>query len=84
MAVIRHHVREEETDLFPGLREACSADELRELGAKVETAKKLAPTRRHPAAPDRPPLNTLLAPGAGLVDRLRDALSGRPTSRSEL
>jgi hemerythrin superfamily protein len=84
MALIRHHVHEEETDLFPRLREACNAQELRELGAKVETAKKLAPTRPHPAAPDRPPLNKLLAPGAGLVDRLRDALSGRPTSRSEL
>jgi hypothetical protein len=40
-------------------------------------AKKMAPTRPHPAAPDTPPANKLLAPGAGLVDRLRDALTGR-------
>ncbi|TDD20578.1 hemerythrin domain-containing protein, partial [Actinomadura sp. KC06] len=28
-------------------------------------------------APDTPPLNKLLAPGAGLVDRVRDRVSGR-------
>ncbi|RST04975.1 hemerythrin domain-containing protein, partial [Streptomyces sp. WAC05374] len=31
----------------------------------------------HPAAPARPPANKLLAPGAGMVDRLRDMLTGR-------
>ncbi|MBB1246923.1 hemerythrin domain-containing protein, partial [Streptomyces durbertensis] len=34
-------------------------------------------TRPHPGMPDKPPANRLLAPGAGLVDRARDALSGR-------
>jgi hypothetical protein len=28
-------------------------------------------------APDQPPLNRILAPGTGLIDRMRDALSGR-------
>ncbi|MFY7066141.1 hypothetical protein ACOQFV_09790 [Nocardiopsis changdeensis] len=36
-----------------------------------------APTRPHPGAPDTPPADRLLAPGAGLIDRMRDALSGR-------
>ncbi|MEH1015121.1 hypothetical protein V6U90_18650 [Micromonospora sp. CPCC 206060] len=45
------------------------------------TARTIAPTR---AAPDHPPANRLLALGTGLVDRLRDALRGRPTSREEL
>lgn len=40
-------------------------------------AKKPAPTRPHPAAPDKPPANKLLGPGAGLVDRARDMLTGR-------
>ncbi|MCK2215734.1 hemerythrin domain-containing protein [Actinomadura sp. ATCC 31491] len=80
MTEIRHHVREEEDDLFPRLREACSQEELEELGAKVERAKKTAPTRPHPSAPDTPPGNKLLAPGTGLVDRLRDALTGRGRS----
>jgi hemerythrin superfamily protein len=74
---VRGHVGEEETDLFPRLQAACSEQELIELGAKVERAKKLAPTRPHPAAPDTPPLNKVLGPPVGLVDRVRDALSGR-------
>ncbi len=74
---IRHHVEEEEGDLFPQLAESCSPEELAELGRKVETAKAAAPTRPHPMAPDRPPFNKLLGPGAGLVDKVRDALTGR-------
>jgi hemerythrin superfamily protein len=74
---VRHHIEEEENKLLPRLGESCSADELRELGAKVLRAKKIAPTRPHPSAPDKPPANLILAPGAGLIDRMRDALSGR-------
>ncbi|MGA5168741.1 MULTISPECIES: hemerythrin domain-containing protein [Streptomyces] len=77
MAEIRSHVTDEENNLFPRLREACSADVLGELGEKVRQAKRTAPTRPHPSAPDKPPANKLLAPGAGLVDRLRDAMTGR-------
>ncbi len=77
IAEIRHHLDEEETKLFPKLAAACSVAELRELGAKVEWAKKLAPTRPHPSAPDHPPLNKILGPGIGLVDRVRDTLTGR-------
>lgn len=50
----------------------------------MEQAKKLAPTRPHPSAPDHAPLNKLLGPGAGLVDRMREAMSGRPTTVSDL
>ncbi|MFI7643338.1 hemerythrin domain-containing protein [Nonomuraea sp. NPDC049400] len=80
MSQIRQHVAEEENDLFPRLRQACPPDQLIELGGKVEQAKKMAPTRPHPAAPDTPPANKLLAPGTGLVDRMRDALTGRGRS----
>jgi hemerythrin superfamily protein len=77
IADVRAHVRDEEDNLFPKLRQACSQEELAELGDKIRRAKRMAPTRPHPAAPDKPPLNKLLAPGAGLVDRARDAISGR-------
>lgn len=83
-AEVRHHIREEEGDVLPRLAAACSAEELRELGRKVERAKKVAPTRPHPSAPDTPPANKLLAPGTGLVDRIRDALTGRATSKGDL
>jgi hypothetical protein len=80
MTEIRSHVTDEEENLFPRLRAACPAEALDTLGDKVRQAKKLAPTRPHPSAPDKPPANKLLAPGAGLVDRLRDALTGRGKS----
>ncbi|QKV90665.1 hemerythrin domain-containing protein [Streptomyces sp. NA02950] len=74
---VTSHVRDEETNLFAQLRGACSPGTLEELGEKVRTAKKVAPTRPHPSAPSTPPGNKLLAPGAGLVDRARDFVSGR-------
>ncbi|MGV4982912.1 hemerythrin domain-containing protein [Streptomyces sp. NRAIS4] len=77
MSEIRAHVRDEEQNLFPRLEAACPADALMKLGDKVRRAKKTAPTRPHPSAPHTPPANKLLAPGTGLVDRMRDALSGR-------
>jgi hemerythrin superfamily protein len=76
---VRHHIREEETDLLPKLQEACSSEDLQDLGERVLRAKAMAPTRPHPAAPDKPPANKLLGPGTALVDRMRDALTDRAT-----
>ncbi|MEU1645763.1 hemerythrin domain-containing protein [Micromonospora zamorensis] len=84
VSTIREHVREEENELFPRLRAATAREELIEVADKVTAVKEIGPTRPHPAKPHHPPANKLLAPGIGLVDRLRDALSGRPTSTDEL
>jgi hypothetical protein len=70
-------VRDEEDNLFVSLRQACTAEVLQDLGEKVRRAKKTAPTRPHPGAPDTPPANKVLGPGVGLVDRVRDAITGR-------
>ncbi|ORT58367.1 hemerythrin domain-containing protein [Streptomyces sp. CB03238] len=80
MTEIRSHITDEENNLFPRLRDACSAEALDELGDKIRQAKRTAPTRPHPSAPDKPPANKLLAPGVGMVDRLRDAMTGRGKS----
>ncbi|WP_326599543.1 hemerythrin domain-containing protein [Streptomyces sp. NBC_01803] len=77
MSEIRSHMQDEEDNLFPALRICCSEEELERLGDQVRHAKRTAPTRPHPAAPDKPPFNRLLARGTGLVDRARDLLSGR-------
>ncbi|MTE18040.1 hemerythrin domain-containing protein [Streptomyces sp. TRM43335] len=77
MREIRTHVEDEEQNLFPRLRRATSEQRLDELGEKVRTAKKTAPTRPHPSAPDTPPANKVMDRGAGMVDRVRDALTGR-------
>ncbi|WP_225835468.1 hemerythrin domain-containing protein [Streptomyces sp. NK08204] len=80
MDEVTAHVQDEEDNLFPMLRQACSAEALDDLGDKVRRAKAMAPTRPHPAAPSTPPMNKLLAPGAGLVDRARDFVTGRGRS----
>jgi hemerythrin-like domain-containing protein len=74
---VRHHLEEEEGNLFPQLQKFCSQQQLLELGRKVEQAEKIAPTRPHPSSPSEGAPLAALAPGVGLVDRLRDALSGR-------
>jgi hemerythrin superfamily protein len=71
------HVRDEESQQFPQLRAQVPAEKLVELAGKVETAKKLAPTRPHPSAPNSEVFHKLVGPGVGLVDRLRDKLTGR-------
>lgn len=77
MADVRHHVAEEEKQLFPALRAVYTAEELKDLGDKVRTAKKAAPTRPHPGSPRDKTSRRLMGPFVGLVDRTRDALSGR-------
>ena len=54
---VRHHVEEEEGELFPTIRKALDAAQLRELGDELVAAKRTAPTRPHPEAPDTPPGN---------------------------
>ena len=77
--VLVDHVQDEEIEQFPQLRAHVPAATLIELKEKVETAKKLAPTRPHPAAPNAELFHKLVGPGVGLVDRLRDKLTGRST-----
>jgi len=74
---LRDHVRDEESDQFPQLRTRIPREELVEMAGKVETAKQLAPTRPHPLAPNNQVFHKLVGPGVGLVDRLRDKLTGR-------
>jgi iron-sulfur cluster repair protein YtfE (RIC family) len=76
---VGEHLRTEEAEVLPGLRAGCSAEELADLGRKFEFARKVAPTRPHPAAPDTPPANRVTGPGMALVDRVRDALTRRHT-----
>ncbi|MFB6615084.1 hemerythrin domain-containing protein [Streptomyces sp. NPDC085524] len=76
-AEVTAHVHDEEENLFPRLRQACSPEALAKLGAKVRRAKRLAPTRPHPGVLASQPHNRLLSAGTGLVDRARDFATGR-------
>jgi len=74
---IRHHVEHEESRMFTELRASLSAAELVEMAEKVESVKKMAPTRPHPHTPNEGPVRTVAGPVASLLDHLRDAVSGR-------
>ena len=77
--VLRDHVQDEEQEQFPRLRTQIPRDELVEIAGKVETAKKATPTRPHPAAPNSELFHKMVGPGVGMIDRLRDKLTGRST-----
>ncbi|MDP9395706.1 MAG: hemerythrin domain-containing protein [Actinomycetota bacterium] len=78
--ILRDHIEDEERDQFPRLRAHIPHEDLVTMAQKVETAKKAAPTRPHPAAPNNQLFHKLVGPGVGLVDRLRDKLTGRSTT----
>ncbi len=71
---VRHHVEEEETELFPKLQASIGSEELRDMGAKLAAAKKMAPTHPHPNAPNTPPGNIIGGAAAAVMDKARDAL----------
>jgi hemerythrin superfamily protein len=75
--VLRDHISDEEDEQFPMLRAQIPSAQLVEIGTKVEAAKKAAPTRPHPMAPHSELFHKMVGPGVGLVDRLRDKLTGR-------
>jgi hypothetical protein len=77
MSEIRHHIEDEEGEMFAHMRQVIDADELRRLGARVEAFKKVAPTRPHPNVPNEPLPRTAAGPAASLFDRMRDLASGR-------
>jgi len=74
MGDVRHHVEEEETELFPKLAASIGSTELREMGGKLAAAKKMAPTHPHPNAPNTPPGNLVGGVAAAVMDKARDAL----------
>jgi len=80
MGEIRHHIEDEEDQMFAQMRQVMDADELRTLGSRVEAFKKVAPTRPHPSVPNEPIPRTAAGPAASLFDRMRDLATGRGTS----
>lgn len=71
---VRHHVRGEESDLFPRAREVLSAEQRRDLGARLERARSMVPTRPHSDAPTPPGAETGAEPPTALSDRVRNAV----------
>lgn len=77
MKEIRHHIEDEEGEMFAHMRQTLSPGELDSLGTLVQAFKKVAPTRPHPSVPNAA-LPRLAAGGVvSMLDRFRDLASGR-------
>jgi hemerythrin superfamily protein len=81
MENVRHHVEEEEKELFPEVRKVIKRKELAELGEALAKAKKTAPTSPHPRAPDTPPGNLVAGPAAGVVDKAKSRVKEKVGSK---
>ena len=77
MGEIRHHIEDEEGEMFAHMRQVMDEDELRTLGERVEAFKKVAPTRPHPNVPNEALPRTAAGPAASMLDRMRDLATGR-------
>jgi hemerythrin superfamily protein len=73
---VRHHVKEEESDLFPKVRSELTRSDLNDLGEALARAKKSAPTHPHPRSPDTPPANLVVGTAAGVADKVVDTVAG--------
>ena len=79
MAEIRHHIEDEEGEMFAHMREAIDPEDLRKLGRNVEAFKKVAPTHPHPHVPNEALPRAAVGPAASMLDRMRDLATGRGT-----
>jgi hemerythrin-like domain-containing protein len=77
---LRKHVAFEDRVLLR-LQDAMSEKDRQKLGRKILKAKRHAPTRQHPHAPDTSPWVKLAAATAAPLDHARDVLGDRPAKR---
>ena len=75
---ILHHVGEEEGDggIFELARKCLRANELEELGDRMERARASVPRRPHPLAPPTPPINRLLGLPVSVLDKVVNTSKG--------
>jgi hemerythrin superfamily protein len=69
---VRHHVREEENDLFPRVRARLGRERLLAIGDELRAAKPRVSPRPHPRSPDEPPANAIVAGAVGALDKARE------------
>jgi hypothetical protein len=81
---VRAHASRQQRELFGRLRADVDRRALVRLGTDLLSAKKLAPTRPHPAGPHHPWLSKVTSPVLALVDHAVDSLTDRPTTVAEL
>jgi hemerythrin superfamily protein len=72
---VRHHVKEEERELFPLLRSKLSKARLQELGVQLEEARAVAPRHPHPRLPAGRPDHLFQDAVSSVIDRTKEAVA---------
>ena len=72
---VRHHVEEEEKELFPLLRSNLPKARLQELGVQLEAARAVAPRHPHPRLPAGRPDHLLQDAVSSVIDRTKEAVA---------
>ena len=70
---VNRHVAEEESTIFPLLRQYCTSDRLDDLGRRMAEMMDTAPTHPHTKMPSSKAGATIAGAVAGAVDKARDA-----------
>lgn len=78
--IVRHHVEEEESEMFPELRKAVGRKALSEMGAELEKAKKRAPRKVLPYEAIDPALRSGLQPAPSPTRRSAQPKAAAPSS----
>lgn len=81
---LHDHINRIRHEILPRLRQRLSTEDQIRLGNRLALAREAAPTRPHPATPPAPPWNKIVDPGVGVIDKVRDAVSGRTTRVDDL
>lgn len=80
MRDLHAHIEHEKHEDMPRLEKLLRPDESAALAADFLRTKRIVPTRSHPSAPNRPPLETLAGLLVAPVDRLRDLVRSFPSA----
>ncbi|KAI1304421.1 hypothetical protein EDD11_005113 [Mortierella claussenii] len=75
---LSEHIKEEEENDLIQLEKAIQEADSEELLTSFNRAKKFAPTRSHPGAPDKPPFENVAGLLAAPIDKLRDMFNQFP------
>lgn len=76
---VRHHVEDEESELFPKLRSATDEQTRERVGDLADKAKAVVPTHPHPLVPGTATAQLVAGPWAAMVDKIRDAVGAGPS-----
>jgi len=66
------HAQKEETDVLIRFKEATPEEERNRLGEEFVAQRSMVPTRAHPSAPDKPPMETAVGAAVMPVDKTKD------------